>query len=90
MTTFYFTFVYSKPYTPLIPKGGPKSDPYFPKTRPNCNKALVAYRTGIQTFVDDYAVAWNGTLARIRGSAPGPLPPYAKNQAGQWPLSIEI
>jgi hypothetical protein len=90
MTTFYFTFVYSKPYTPLIPKGGPKSDPYFPKTRPNCNKALVAYRTGIQTFVDDYAVAWNETLARIRGSAPGPLTPYAKNQAGQWPLSIEI
>ena len=90
MTTFYFTFVYSEPYAPLIPKGGPTSDPYFPKTHPNCNTALVAYRTAIDQFVNDYTTAWNQAVARIRGGAPGPVPGYAKNQAGQWPLSIEI
>jgi hypothetical protein len=90
MTTFYFTFVYSPPYKPLIPKAGPAADPYFPTTQPNCNKALVAYRTAIQTFVNDYAVAWNETLARMRGKPAGPLPPSAENQAGQWPLSVEI
>jgi Lipoxygenase len=90
MTTFYFTFVYSKPYAPLIPKGGAASDPYFPKTQPNCNKALVAYRTAIGQFVSDYTTAWNQALARIRGGAPGSVPGYAKDQAEQWPLSIEI
>ena len=91
MTTFYFTFVYSKPYEPLIPRGGPKSDPYFPKTQDRAaTRRWSRTETGIQTFVNDYAVAWNETLARIRGTAPGPLPSYAENQAGQWPLSIEI
>jgi hypothetical protein len=56
----------------------------------NCNEALVAYRKRIAGFADEYALAWNETLARIRGSAPGPLPVYAENQAEQWPLSIEI
>jgi hypothetical protein len=90
MTTFYFTFVYSPPYVPLIPKGGPSVDPYFPPTQPNCNAALVAYRTGIQTFVKGYTLAWNEELAGMRGKPAGPLPKYAVDQAKQWPLSIEI
>jgi Lipoxygenase len=90
MTTFYFTFVYSKPYEPLIPKDGPTTDLYFPEEQQNCNEALVTYRTRIGEFVDEYTAAWNETLARIRESAPGPLPSYAEHQAGQWPLSIEI
>ena len=90
MTTFYFTFVYSKPYAPVIPSGGIKSDPYFPKTQNNCNTALFAYRAGIQGFVTEYTSEWNEALARIRGATAGPVPHYAENQAGQWPLSIEI
>jgi hypothetical protein len=90
MTTFYFTFVYSPPYKRLIPKEGAAYKPYFPATQPNSNKALVAYRTGIQNFVGEYAVAWNETLAGILGQPAGPLPVYGKNQEGQWPRSIEI
>ena len=88
MTTFYFTFVYSKPYAPLIPKDGPTADQYFDQQ--NCNDALVAYRERIREFAGAYAKAWNEELARIRGTAAGPLPSYATKQADQWPLSIEI
>ena len=88
MATFYFTFAYSQPYEALIPKGGPTADQYF--TEPSCNAALVAYRTRIGDFVRDYTNAWNDALARIYGTAPGPVPKYAQNQAGQWPRSIEI
>ena len=51
VTTFYFTFVYSKPYASVIPSGGIRADPYFPKTQNNCDTALFAYRAGIQGFV---------------------------------------
>jgi Lipoxygenase len=88
MATFYFTFAYSQPYTPLIPKDGPTSKQYFEQQ--NCNDALVAYRTRIRDFVGVYTRAWNDELARIRGTAPGALPAYAEHQAEQWPLSIEI
>ena len=88
MATFYFTFAYSKPYAALIPKDGPTADQYY--SQENCNEALVAYRKRIGEFTDEYALSWNEALARIRGSASGPLPRYAENQAEQWPLSIEI
>jgi beta-lactamase class D len=90
MTTFYFTFVYSQPYERLIPKEGPAHDPYFPPSQADCNKALIAYRTGIGAFVDEYTTQWNEELARIRGGATGSPPSYAEHQAGQWPRSIEI
>ena len=32
MTTFYFTFAYTAPYVPAIPKGGDNLDPYWPGT----------------------------------------------------------
>lgn len=88
MATFYFTFAYSQPYERLIPNGGPTADQYF--TEQSCNDALVTYRTRIGDFVSDYTESWNEALARISGTAPGPVPSYAQNQAGQWPRSIEI
>ena len=89
MTTFYFTFVYSQPYAPLIPSGGIEEDPYFPESQPGCNQALFAYRTAIAAFVEEYLIAWNTALDEIRGTR-GAAPKYAENQAGQWPSSIEI
>jgi hypothetical protein len=88
MATFYYTFVYSQPYQSLIPKDGPNADLYFEQK--NCNDALVAYRERLGQFAGQYANAWNEELARIRGTAAGPLPSYAKHQAEQWPRSIEI
>jgi hypothetical protein len=90
MTTFYFTFVYSKPYERLIPSGKIESDPYFPQDQEPCNEALFAYRTAIAAFVDEYAVAWNNALERFRGDAASSVPSYAKDQYGLWPRSIEI
>ena len=89
MATFYFTFVYSQPYAPLIPSGGIEEDPYFPESQPGCNQALFAYRTAIAAFVEEYLIAWNTALEEIRGTR-GAAPKYAENQAGQWPSSIEI
>ena len=89
MTTFYFTFVYSQPYSQLVPSGGTEADPYFPSSQPGCNQALSAYRTAISAFVEEYLIAWNGALEDIRGTR-GAAPKYALNQVGQWPSSIEI
>jgi hypothetical protein len=89
MTTFYYTFAYSDPYAPLIPSGGMKADPPFPKGQQACNDALFAYRAAVSAFVDEYVVAWNEALAEIRG-APAAPPSYSRHQIGQWPLSIEI
>jgi hypothetical protein len=88
MTTFYFTFVYSKPYERLIPSGGLRSDPYFP--RRGCNDALFAYRAAVSAIVDKYVVTWNDALNGISGGTPGPPPAYALHQHGQWPRSVEI
>lgn len=89
MTTFYYTFVYSQPYARLIPSEGVRSDAYFSGAEKSCNDALFAYREAIAAFVGKYLVAWNDALERIRGTAGSP-PPYAADQAGQWPRSIEI
>jgi hypothetical protein len=90
MTTFYYTFVYSRPYERLIPSGGVEADPYFPKSQKQCNEALFTYRTRIGAFVDEFVVDWNTAFARLRGGAPGSPPSYAEDQAKQWPRSIEI
>lgn len=93
MATFYFTFAYSEPYVPAIPKGGDNLDPYWPDpgtpSDEACNSALLQYRANIRSFVTMYTDKWNEELARIRG-VPGPVPSYAENQAEQWPRSIEI
>jgi len=90
MTTFYFTFVYSPPYRPLIPRGGLNLDPYWPPSEQACNDALFKYREGIRSFVKAYTEDWNTELARIRGVPVGSPPSYAENQYEQWPRSIEI
>jgi hypothetical protein len=94
MTTFYFTFAYSEPYVPAIPKGGDNLDPYWPEpgsaSDKACNAALFKYRAGIRSFVKAYTDDWNEQLARIRGVPAGAPPSYAQNQAEQWPRSIEI
>jgi hypothetical protein len=89
MATFYFTFVYSQPYAPLIPAGGLASDPYWP-SNPTCSAALVTFRTRIAAFVDRYAEEWNEALALLRGKPAGSLPLYTRGQVEQWPRSIEI
>jgi hypothetical protein len=94
MSTFYFTFAYSEPYVPAIPKGGDNLDPYWPEpgtpSDQACNAALFKYRAGIRSFVKAYTDDWNKGLARIRGVPAGAPPSYADNQAEQWPRSIEI
>ena len=95
MATFYFTFAYSEPYVPAIPKGGVNLDPYWPDqpgtaSEQACNAALYKYRAGISSFVDAYTDDWNKELARIRGIPAGAPPSYAEHQAEQWPRSIEI
>jgi lipoxygenase len=91
MTTFYFTFAYTDPYVPAIPKGGVDLDPYWqPPTDPQCNAALVSYRENIRAFVNAYVKDWNKELARIGGWIPGDPPAYAEQQYEQWPRSIEI
>ena len=93
MATFYFTFAYSEPYAPAIPKGV-NLDPYWPvpgtPADQACNAALVKYRANIASFVTDYTKKWNEELARIAGVPTGPIPAYAKKQDEQWPRSIEI
>lgn len=89
MTTFYYTFAYTPPDTPLIPAGGVDKDPQFQPPYENCNPALVAYRSDIQEFIVRYEKTWNKALARIRGHD-AEIPPYAQGQDQQWPRSIEI
>jgi len=90
MTTFYFTFAYSDPVLPAIPKGGLNLDLYWPPSQQKLNDALLAYRKGIRDFVDIYVKEWNAELARIQGILAGPIPQYATGQYEQWPRSIEI
>jgi hypothetical protein len=90
MTTFYFTFVYTQPYQPLIPSGGITEDPYFPGPPEDPrNQALFRYRGCIHDFIDEYVIAWNQALARLGRRDPA-IPGYAKNQYQQWARSIEI
>lgn len=86
MTTFYYTFAYSKPDAELIPGGGVNLDPWFPPAQQACNDALATFRTQIKGFVDGYVADWNEQLGGTSGSPPS----YAANQYGQWPRSIEI
>ena len=90
MTTFFYTFVYSQPYVPLIPSKGINADPYFPPSQPQCNAALVKFRQDIHNFVDTYVTDWNEAIAWLRGQPAGSPPSYAENQYEQWSLNIEL
>jgi hypothetical protein len=55
MTTFYFTFVFSAPYVPLIPQGGVEADLFFPGGLDDPrNQALVAFRRRMVAFIERY------------------------------------
>lgn len=52
---FYFIFVFSPPYEPFVPLGGVNSELFFAggASDPR-NQALIALRTGLAAFIDDY------------------------------------
>ncbi len=49
MLDFIYIFVFSSPYTPLIPKGGIDADLWF--TDEACNNALITFRKVIQEVI---------------------------------------
>lgn len=55
MVTFYYTFVFSAPYVPLIPTGGVEADLFFPggAIEPR-NQALIAFRRRMADFMEQY------------------------------------
>jgi hypothetical protein len=89
MTTFFFTFVYSPPTVPLIPRGGVTAEPHFPPSQSGCDPALFKYRQDIHDFIDTFVGDWNEAVGWIRGT-PGSPPSYAADQYGQWSASIEL
>ena len=58
MVTFYFTFVFSTPYVPLIPKDGVEADLFFPggPGEPR-NQALIAFRRKMIEFMQGFQPA---------------------------------
>lgn len=55
MVTFYYTFVFSAPYVPLIPAGGVEADLFFPGGLADPrNQALVAFRRKMVDFMQQY------------------------------------
>ena len=55
MMTFYYTFVFSKPYVPLIPKGGVEADLLFSGGAGDArNKALIEFRRRMVAFMEQY------------------------------------
>jgi hypothetical protein len=55
MMTFYYTFVFSAPYVPLIPAGGIETDLFFPGGAADPrNQALIAFRRAMVAFIERY------------------------------------
>lgn len=55
MASFYYTFVFSPPYAPMIPEDGPGTGLLFPggPDAPR-NQALIAFREALMRFMDGY------------------------------------
>ena len=55
MASFYYTFVFSPPYVPLIPEDGPDTGLLFPggPGTPR-NQALITFRQAIMRFIEAY------------------------------------
>jgi hypothetical protein len=52
---FYFTFAFSTPYEPFIPLGGTNTELFFPGgPREPRNRALIALRNGLASFMGSY------------------------------------
>jgi hypothetical protein len=57
MASFYFSFVFSKPYEPFVPREGAEANLFFPGGMEDArNRALVAYRKALIQFVDARAL----------------------------------
>lgn len=54
MVTFYYTFVFSTPYVPLIPQNGSEAQLPFPNETDPRNHALVHFRETIIAFMKQY------------------------------------
>ena len=55
MVTFYYTFVFSTPYVPLIPQSGVEADLFFPGGPDDPrNEALIAFRHKMVGFMQQY------------------------------------
>jgi hypothetical protein len=54
MMTFYYIFIFSAPYNPLVPLFGNHEDLYFKDPSDPRNQALVTYRRRISEFIRKY------------------------------------
>ena len=52
MINFYFTFIYSAPYEPLIPIGGVGDNLFFEDEK--INQALIAFRESIVELIKEF------------------------------------
>ena len=55
MMTFYYIFIFSAPYVPLLPLFGNDTDLYFNDPDDPRNKALEAFRIAIGDFIIGYS-----------------------------------
>jgi len=54
MISFYFTFIFSAPYEPLIPLDGEDSALFFPEPNDPRNQALINYRERVMAFINSF------------------------------------
>ncbi|MGB1205714.1 MAG: lipoxygenase family protein [Chitinophagales bacterium] len=79
MITFYYTFVYSAPYEPIIPLTGVGDNLFFKGKKANAlNVALIKFRDELTIFMEKYAEA--NKLPNLLSDTP---------QIHQWPMSVE-
>ncbi|WP_299766146.1 lipoxygenase family protein [uncultured Dokdonia sp.] len=55
MMTFYYIFIFSAPYEPLLPLFGNNTSLYFPEKEDPRNKALEEFRNEVGEFIVDYS-----------------------------------
>ncbi|WP_299684615.1 lipoxygenase family protein [uncultured Dokdonia sp.] len=55
MMTFYYIFIFSAPYTPLLPLLGNDTSLYFPEKDDPRNKALETFRSDVGEFIEEYS-----------------------------------
>lgn len=55
MMTFYYIFIFSAPYEPLLPLFGNDTNLYFPEKEDPRNKALEEFRNEVGEFIVDYS-----------------------------------
>ena len=53
--TFYYIFIFSAPYEPLLPLFGNDTDLYFNDPNDPRNIALEGFRKAIETFIIDHS-----------------------------------